>query len=734
MPDRLALLLSRQIFAVVTIALIIPVALACGFGLWAAIRIDADALAQERRLAAAGLQEAVDRVAVDQDTSVIWDDAVVEVRNRNQEWLAENLAEWVSEYFQIDRVFILDENDQMLRAVQDGTQAPPSLYAQDEARYQAFVDELRTLMAAASAGLDDSTEAVSGMGVIDFATLADGTTAAISVRPIIPSSVRVQQPPGQEAVHIGVRELRPQLLSQIGDKFAIGGLAFSQDSRGTAASAVVDRAGNVLGHLVWEPDRTAMRLLQTTAPALLGVLAIAAVIVALLLKVLRSTAGRLLASQSQARHLAYHDPLTDLPNRALFEDRVERALVAQRENGTRFALHYVDMDHFKIVNDTMGHPVGDALIKAVANRLEDAVQPLDTVARIGGDEFAIIQLGISNDAEVEQFAAGILQRFADPMDITGEAIKVSLSIGSALCRGPSSADDLMRNADVALYEAKGAGRGRAKLFQGDMDDLVRQRRVLERDLRTALAEGEGLHLEFQPIFAREGQPIGAEALARWTHRERGAIPPQVFVRLAEERGLIEPLGAWVLEEACRVLSRTNLPWLAINISPMQCNDPNLAVRIIATLSANEVAPHRLQIEITEGVLLANSDIVRSNLAQLRQLGVRIALDDFGTGYASISYLRTHGIDKLKIDKSFVQAMVTDQATKSIVEAIVALARAMKMSITLEGVETSEQLEHAKALGADELQGYVLAHPMREERMLYFFRAPPEPHRNRLTPR
>lgn len=715
MPDTFSHLLPLKIRVIVAILLCVPIALAVAFGVWAALRIDADSLVQEQRLASAGLSEAIERIPVEQDTSAVWDDSVLQVAAGDGEWMAENLAEWISEYFGHDRVFILDRNDGLLRAVSQGEAADPSVFMADRAVYGRLISELRAEMAEASQGLEESTEAVTGLGSHDLAELEGGHVAAISVRPIVPSSGRVRQAPGEEALHVSVRILGPQLLAQIGEKFGLEKLAFAAAPSGSAALPVRDGAGNVLGYLSWTPESAAMRLLQATAPVLLIVLAAIGAIMLILLRVLRKTATRLLESQAHARHLAFHDPLTGLPNRALFEERLERALVSLRETGTRFALHYVDLDHFKLINDTLGHPVGDALICEVGRRLQSVVRQVDTVARIGGDEFAVIQYEAPTDAHAEAFGRAILEAFADPIDARDETINVGMSLGSALCSEPASADDLMRKADIALYEAKSDGRGRMKLFQGDMDDIVRQRRALERDLRTALMDRTGLHMVYQPIFDTNKVPVGAEALARWTHPQKGEIPPQLFVRLAEERGLIDALGSWVLDEAVSVLKNTDVPWLAVNISPLQCKDPNLALRITAALAANDIPPGRLQIEITEGVLLANSPVVQNNLAQLRLLGVRVALDDFGTGYTSVSYLRNHGIDKLKIDRSFVQTMSSDGATKSIVEAIVALARAMDMSVTFEGVETADQWLHATRFG-DEVQGFLLAYPMGVEEM------------------
>jgi diguanylate cyclase (GGDEF)-like protein len=719
--DTPASLISRRTTALVVAVLAAPLALAIFFGLWAATSIDAHRLEQEKRLASAGLQETLDRIAVEQNTSAIWDDSVIEVRARNDDWLAENLVEWVSDYFGHDRVFVIDQFDEVVRAAVRGELADDTEFSADAQIYRPLIQQLRGDMAEVSAGQSNSTDFVSGLGLLDLREMSDGSVGAISIRPIVPSSDRVHQAPGQEALHISVVLLDASLTDEIGSKFTLDDLVFTQASPGAAALPVTDQMGSVLGYLSWTSDSAAIRLLQTMAPAVLLVIVVGAAIVASLIALLRKTATRLLASQAHAQHLAFHDSLTGLPNRALFEDRLQRALIALSENGS-FALHYIDLDRFKLVNDTMGHPVGDALIKAVGQRLAASVRPIDTVARIGGDEFAVIQSEAANDAQAEHFAKGVLEAFAEPIEVDGVTVQSGVSIGTALCRASVSPDDLMRKADIALYEAKSGGRGIAKLYQGDMDDLIRHQRALERDLRKALGESDGLSLAFQPIFDAAQKPVGAEALARWTHPSQGAISPEIFIALAEERGLIDALGGWVLDEACRVLASTTLPWLAINISPLQCNDPNFAIRTTAALAARDIAPDRLQIEITEGVLLANSAVVRSNLAQLRQIGVRVALDDFGTGYTSISYLRNYGIDKLKIDKSFVQSMVQDQSIKSIVEAIVALARAMDMSVTVEGVESSEQWLAATSLDIQEFQGFLIAKPMSEHDIRHLFEA------------
>jgi diguanylate cyclase (GGDEF)-like protein len=691
-------------------------------GWWAVQRIDDRALNDQSALAHAGLQEQADELPLEQDSSAVWDDAVTAVRLNDGPWMAENLVEWMSEYYGHDRVYVLDPDNQPLRAAEDGTAAPRRRFEADAAAVLPLVERLRRSMAEAASGLEDSTEAVLGQGELDFVQLEDSKAVIVSVRPILPSSDAITQKPGDEYLLVSVQALNSALTDLIASKYKLDELAYNNGVDGPEISAtipVTSASGRIIGFLSWQAKYPARELVTEVGPFLfLGGLFGAGVLTLLVVR-LRKTSGALQVSEAQAQFLAFHDPLTEIPNRALFEDRLERALASVRRSSSRIALHYLDLDRFKHVNDTLGHPAGDELIRQVADRLSACVRDVDTVARLGGDEFAIIQIDPADDKGAEVLCDRIIDVISHPFDLNGDEADVGVSIGVVLSsQTDGTPQDMMRKADIALYQAKATGRGRHQIFVGDLDDQVRQRRALERELRTAIA-GDELTLAYQPLYNVDGTSIvGAEALVRWNHPIHGLLSPDHFIGLAEERGLIGALGMWVLQQACAFAVTADLDWIAVNFSPAQFHDEHLADRVLLILTELGLAPERLEIEITEGLLLEKSPTVQSTLGRLREAGVRIALDDFGTGYSSITYLRTYRIDKLKIDRSFVDQLGHDNEIDEIVRAIIQLARVMKMQVAAEGVETPLQHKMLQQMGCDELQGYYLSKPVTPERLLH----------------
>jgi diguanylate cyclase (GGDEF)-like protein len=713
--------LSRQVTYLAFLLAAVVIVVLGSFGWWAASRIDDRAIARESRSVQTGLADLAKRMPVEQDTSAIWDDSVVNLRANNDAWLAENLVEWMSEYFGHSRIYILDPQDQLVRAVADGERVGGSVYEADKAAIAPLVQSLRRQMADASAGLDDSTAAITGLGTEDLIVLGNGQPALVSVRPVIPGSDAVQQAPGTEFLHISARFLDQSVADEIARKYEVPGLAFERSAQTTderIASPVLDTEGRIVGFFTWIPDEPAFALIKETAPAVIGGVILAALAIAMLLRRLRRTSTMLEHSKAEASFLAFHDPMTGIPNRSLFEDRLDQALANMRRNGSRIALHYMDLDRFKHVNDTLGHPAGDELIRQAAKRLLDQVDEVDTVARLGGDEFAVIQFVAIDTAAALALSQKIVDAFKLPFDIHGHEVRVGATIGVVVTTdGEARAEDLMRQADIALYDAKEHGGGRHQLFAGELGDAVRERRSLELDLRAALEEDRDLELVYQPIYhTRSGNIAGAEALVRWRHPVRGYMSPATFIGLAEERGLIDQLGMWVMRKACLFAAANDIPWVAVNVSPVQFRDEWFANRVFDVLSETGLPAKRLEIEITEGLLLQNSPMIQATLMQLRSRGIRVALDDFGTGYSSISYLRSHGVDKLKIDQSFTAQLGLDLEIDSIVRSIIDLGRAMHMAVTAEGVETEEQRQLLKAMGCNQLQGFLLSRPLTPERI------------------
>jgi diguanylate cyclase (GGDEF)-like protein/PAS domain S-box-containing protein len=417
-------------------------------------------------------------------------------------------------------------------------------------------------------------------------------------------------------------------------------------------------------------------------------------------------------AQARIAHMAGHDALTDLPNRTLFHQQLQQALKRIRRD-QQVAVLCLDLDHFKDVNDTLGHPLGDELLKAVARRLSDCVRDGDTVARLGGDEFAIVQVSTELDSPgATALAARLVEKIGAPYEIQGHQIIIGTSIGISLAPyDGSDPDQLLKNADMALYKAKSDGRGAYRFFEDAMDARAKARRLLELDLRAALSRNE-LELYYQPITdVMSGAITAFEALIRWNHPARGLISPIEFIPLAEETGLIVPIGDWVLARACReAASWSGQTRVAVNLSAVQFKNRNLINSVLSALSDAGLAPSRLELEITESVLLRDSDTTLATLHKLRGHGIRISMDDFGTGYSSLSYLRSFPFDKIKIDKSFVQGLATESESIAIIRAVTGLGKSLGISTTAEGVETAEQLAILKSEGCTEIQGYLVSAP------------------------
>lgn len=425
--------------------------------------------------------------------------------------------------------------------------------------------------------------------------------------------------------------------------------------------------------------------------------------------------------EAQVAHLAHHDALTDLPNRTTLRTKIEEAM-ARVNRGEEVAVMCLDIDRFKAVNDTLGHPAGDELLKTVAKRLRSSVREGDTIARLGGDEFAIVQVGGEQPKDSTALAQRICDVMKRPFDLNGHHAMVGTSVGIAMA--PNDGDDpdiLIKNADMALYGAKNDGRGGYKYFEPEMDARVKKRHDLEADLRKGMELGQ-FELHYQPLQSVETMEVsGFEALLRWGHPERGLVSPADFIPLAEEIGLIIPLGEWVIRQACADSSL----WpdhvkVAVNISPVQFQNGNLVSVVMSALAGSGIDPGRLEIEITESVLLTNSEATLSTLHQLRGLGVRIAMDDFGTGYSSLSYLRSFPFDKIKIDGSFIKDLGSSDDATAIVRAVAGLGASLGMTTTAECVETEDQMAQVIEEGYGEIQGFLFSPACPADEVSKFF--------------
>ena len=598
---------------------------------------------------------------------------------------------------------------------------PPFSPPGDFEAFHARLNEvLKTYRAAADSGLrggvgdervegDDPSPAKTLSGRSNFMVIGD-KGYALSIVSLSAAGKRALPLSGAEArplVVVGLREVRPSFLSRIAYGSGVSTLTISSapSPDPTVSSVPVGLDGHP-AYIEWRADKPGDRLLGNIGSMLVSFAALFAGLLAY-----RSTL-KLADAELTATKLAGQDALSGIANRLLFTRVLDTALAQVERGGRGFALLFIDLDRFKSVNDELGHDAGDKIIIAVAHRLQSKLRTTDLVARFGGDEFAILQSGVSTPADCEVLADRLLFALREPFDLNGEEIYLGGSIGVAICpRDSTDRETLMRCADLALYNAKKGGRNRFTFFENALSEQVEIRRSIEEDLRIAVESG-GLELLYQPLVSIDGRKLlGVESLARWRHPTKGLIPPMEFIGMAEKRGLILQLGEWVLRRACEDARQWPDIKVAVNVSAIQFRNPGLVGTVKRILQETGMEPSRLELELTESVIVDDADGAENAMFDLRAIGVRLALDDFGTGYSSLIYLRRFAFDKIKIDKSFLESMEATGESAIIVHSVVHLGRSLGLTVVAEGVETAEQHRFLQALGAHELQGYMFSRPV-----------------------
>ena len=684
---------------------------------------DEDAVARQERFAARNLAAEVARIPDQQRSSTIWDEAILRTENLDFEWMDANLGAWMQDYFGHNESYILDESNTPFFASIAGARLSPEVYGDRAEVITPIVMQLRSTMATVSEGLDNPYEKLADVSFV-APLLFDTGAAIVSVVPIISDTGKFAQKPGTESMHVAVRYIDADLAKKIGRPIELRDVAFgtAQPDGGRAGISVTDQSGNAIAWLIWQPERPGMELLMRMLPVLLASgLAIALLLWWTIQRLLR-VSGQLQVSEAQARFLANHDALTGLPNRALFQDRLAQALRVMAISRQSVALLAIDLDGFKRINDTLGHPAGDELIRQVGSRLSELVEAGDTVARFGGDEFMILLGSMEDDDALRFFCTQVVQEVSRPYELLGHSGCIGASVGAVLA-GSENEDsaELIQRADMALYQAKSEGKGRYCLFEGDLTKPAKDRNSIENDLRAALKSDTELKLVYQPFYNEEGKVTGAEALCRWNHPMLGALSPEIFIPLAEEHGLIDELGRWVLEKACHFAARTSLAKIAVNMSPLQLRNAEFVSTVLRALESSGLSPSRLELELTEKAVLDQNSEIKDTLIKLRAHGIRIALDDFATGNSSLQYLRDHRVDCVKIDRTFVARLGKDDESDRLVQAIFGMAGAMGISVTVEGVETEMQLRLLTSLGCKTFQGFLLNRPMEPEQFAELLR-------------
>ena len=530
-----------------------------------------------------------------------------------------------------------------------------------------------------------------------------------------PGSVAAAQTP----LLVAIRPIHPDTLQVVAAGKDVDAVTVSAPSDGEEIAGLPIRngSGEIAAVLGWTSSRPGDLMQARLIPLTVAGLAIAGLLFSIVAGYLHWFARDLAETEARSRDILGRDPLSGLANRLIFAERLEAELSRRPTAGNGIAVLFIDLDRFKDVNDTFGHQAGDDLIRLVAQRLLNLVRSGDLIARFGGDEFAIIQTGLRSHEDAGALAKRMLDALTQPFALGRSQVIIGASIGIALA--PEHGMDreaLMGLADTALYKAKSEGRNRFVYFQQRMDETIRMRKLVEEDLRRAIDEDE-LVLHYQPLFSADGERVVAvEALVRWPHPVRGMISPGEFIPIAEERGLVIPLGEWVLRKACLDGKRWPGIRVAVNVSPLQFRHRDFVPDVLTLLETTGFDPGRLELELTEGVVVEDADAAEAAMMELRAAGIHLALDDFGTGYSSLIYLRRFAFDTIKIDRSFLESMEATGESAILVHSMVHLGRALGLTVTAEGVETREQHRFLQALGCHQLQGFFFSRPVTAEQI------------------
>ncbi|MBL8549328.1 MAG: EAL domain-containing protein [Hyphomonadaceae bacterium] len=678
-------------------------------------RADMEAQAREERLVANGVAGRIAEIEHAVTPQTVWDDAVAHLDNAfDPAWARANIGQFLWQTGGFAATFVLDAAAQPRFAMIDGAEASAS------AAFAPFAAQAAGLIADVRAAEAGRAPLRPAGGAMVAAPIQSSAVAVVGGRFFVLTATLVQPdfgsrlPKGATApIVLTGAELGGDFLRAFERRFLLRNLGLHAGAfdagPGEAHVALRARGGEVLATLAWAPEHPGAAMLrQAIVPIMLVVIGLVAISY-LLFRGSRRMAHSLIVSEARAMHLAQHDALTGLPNRLHFTERLSHALERARRTGGEIAVLCLDLDRFKEVNDTLGHHCGDELIREAARRLAMTCRASDSLARLGGDEFAIVQTdATAHSAAI--LARRVVETLSGAVELPAGRAFLSCSVGVTLvASAEADATEAMRQADLALYRAKERGRAQFCFFEVEMDAALRARRVLEQDLRDALANGD-LELAYQPQVNARGVVTGLEALARWTHPRRGPISPSVFVPVAEECGLIEQLGMFAMRRAFLDSRRWPNLRMSINISAHQLRMRDFIERVAELVRETSIDPMRIELEITEGVLLGDDPETHAALQRLRQMGFSLALDDFGTGYSSLSYLRRFPVNKIKIDRSFVASLGLDSEADAVVAAIVKLARALNLGIIAEGVETNAQRKRLMSAGCDEFQGFLTGRP------------------------
>ncbi|WP_417671778.1 putative bifunctional diguanylate cyclase/phosphodiesterase [Roseibium sp.] len=704
---------------------VVVLAVACVFGLmiWSSHTSDKSAVSSQQTLLDGAITLKLDQMARQQVGTVVWDQAYFKSANPvlNQPWLFSNVGRWLDDTYGFSRAILISRESKPAFSYDANLVRnwdSPELMNQLEHSVARVRAKYITSFKRTPSGLfrftaDHQTEgrALSENGLVAI----DGQIyffSAAAITQEVHTIAAVRRPP---AVLISFQPMNEEALAKIARISGLSQLHYTNapsDDSAIANIVLKSPKGNTIGYLEWRANRPGTEMLGQVTPVLL-ILALA--IVGLTIGVMdftRQTTKKLASSQAEAIHTARHDSLSGLPNRSQFSQLLQEALKLPQSETDGSAVVYIDLDRFKDINDTLGHAAGDEVIRAVAARLQAVIPDNGVIARISGDEFAMLLTHCDGQDWVEHILSRIQDQLVRPIRIENNELFVSLSMGAAMApRDGIDSGELLRKADIALYDAKGNGRGRWSFFDPSMQEHVLAQDKMSRELRRAIDE-DALEIAYQPqCDAKANRIVAIEALARWTHPDIGPISPASFIPLAEDTGLINDLGLWVLRRACRDAHRWPDLVVSVNVSPTQFKHPRFVEKVLETLEDFHLPPGRLEIEVTENVFASQHKTILTSMKRLKDLGVKVALDDFGSGYSSLSYLRRFPFDTLKIDRDFISNLDQSQEALAILTTIIHLGKALGMTTVAEGIETREQIAFLSENGCNRMQGYLISRPL-----------------------
>jgi len=710
---------------------VLAVACVCGLMIWSSQISDESAENSQRKLLNGALKLKLDQMARQQVGTVVWDQAYFNTvgEELDHAWLYNNIGHWLKSTYGFSRalivdrerepVFIYDEKlnrDWMTPEIQNQLS---TAIARTRAHYITSFQRTPSGLYRFKQDQTNDGRILAETGLVRMGSHVYFFSAA-AITQEVHTITAVRRPP---AVLVSFDKLDSEALAKIANISGLADLRLTENAGLLPRLATVELRspkGVVIGNLQWRPNKPGTDMLGRVAPVLL-ILALA--IVGLTIGVIdftRQTTRRLASSQAQAVHTASHDSLSGLPNREQFSTLLSEALKKTQDEAVGSAIVYIDLDRFKDINDTLGHAAGDEVIRAVAGRLKAIAPKTGVIARISGDEFAMLLADCEDQQSVEQILTRVQDQMVRPIRIDNNELFVSLSMGAALApRDGTDSGELLRKADIALYDAKENGRGRWSFFDNSMQETVQTKDKMSRELRRAI-DNDALDVSYQPqCDASANEVIAVEALARWTHPEMGSISPSSFIPLAEETGLINDLGQWILRRACRDAHRWPDLLVSVNVSPTQFKHPRFVEMILETLDDFNLAPNRLEIEVTESVFAGQHMTILNSMKRLQDRGVKIALDDFGSGYSSLSYLRKFPFDTLKIDRDFISDMDDSLEAEAILTSIIQLGQALGMTIVAEGIEARHQIGFLADNGCHRMQGFYISRPLADEALAEF---------------